>query len=67
MGIESFKLTTDLQPNITVKNRSKECYDDALAKTKNALYEKMHNMVDYYCEQISLLERSALQSNHGDM
>ena len=67
MGMESFKLTTDLQPNITVKSRSEECYEDALAKVKNALYEKMHNMVDYYCEQISLLERSALQSNHESM
>lgn len=67
MGMESFVLTTDLQPSITVKNRSKESYEDALAKTKNALYEKMHNMVDYYCEQISLLDRSALLLNHGDM
>ena len=66
MGMESFKLTTELQPAITVKSRSKESYEDALAKTKNALYEKMHNMMDYYCEQISLLERSSLQ-NHTDM
>lgn len=67
MGMEMFTLTTDLQPQITVKNRSIENYEDALAKTKNALYEKMHNMVDYYCEQISLLDRSALQLNHADM
>ncbi|MCH5342034.1 MAG: hypothetical protein J1E01_11260 [Acetatifactor sp.] len=67
MGMEKFTLTTDLQPSITVKNRSKENYEDALAKAKSALYEKMHNMVDYYCEQISLLERSALQLNHADM
>ena len=67
MGMEMFTLTTDLQPRITVKNRSKENYEDALLKAKNALYEKMHNMVDYYCEQISLLERSALQFNHADM
>lgn len=67
MGMESFTLTTDLQPSITVKSRSKENYEDALAKAKNALYEKMHNMVDYYCEQISLLDRSALQLNHSDM
>ena len=49
MGIESFTLTTELQPKITVKSRDKENYADALAKAKNALYEKMHNMVDYYC------------------
>lgn len=67
MGIELFQLTTNLQPTITVKNRSKENYEDALAKTKNALYEKMHNMVDYYCEQISLLDRSALQADHANM
>ena len=67
MGMESLKLTTDLQPEITVKNRSKESYEDALAKTRNALYEKMHNMMDYYCEQISMLDRSALQLNHKDM
>lgn len=67
MGMEKFTLTTDLQPSITVKSRSKENYEDALAKAKSALYEKMHNMVDYYCEQISLLERSALQLNHEDM
>ena len=67
MGMEMFTLTTDLQPAITVKNRSKENYEDALAKAKNALYDKMHNMVDYYCEQICLLERSALHLNHEDM
>ena len=67
MGMESFTLTTDLQPKITVKNRSKDCYEDALAKAKNALYEKMHNMVDYYCEQISMLDRSAIQTNRGNM
>lgn len=67
MGMEKFTLTTDLQPSITVKSRSKENYADALAKAKSALYEKMHNMVDYYCEQIGLLERSALQMNHADM
>ena len=62
MGIESFTLTTNLQPEITVKNRSQESYADALVKAKAALYDKMHNMVDYYCEQISLLERSSLQT-----
>ena len=67
MGRESFTLTTNLQPEITVKNRSKETYADALAKAKAALYEKMHNMVDYYCEQISLLDRSSLQMNSQDM
>ena len=67
MGIESFTLTTNLQPEITVKSRSKENYTDALAKAKAALYEKMHNMVDYYCEQISLLERSSLQTDTQDM
>ena len=67
MGMESFTLTTDLQPKITVKSRSKDCCEDALAKAKNALYEKIHNMVDYYCEQISLLDRSAIQTNHGNM
>ena len=67
MGRELFELTTNLQPEITVKSRSKENYEDALAKAKNALYEKMHNMVDYYCEQISLLERSALQLSREDM
>ncbi len=67
MGMESFTLTTELQPKITVKSRDKENYADALAKAKNALYEKMHNMVDYYCEQISLLDRSSLQSEHGNM
>ena len=67
MGMESFTLTTDLQPEIVVKNRSKENYEDALAKAKSALYEKMHNMVDYYCEQISLLDRSAIQLNNTDM
>ena len=68
MGMESMnKLTTDLKPEITVKNRSKDNYTDALAKTKAALYEKMHNMVDYYCEQISFLERSSLQINSQNM
>lgn len=67
MGMESFTLTTDLQPEITVKSRSKENYADALTKAKAALYEKMHNMVDYYCEQISLLERSSLQTNAQNM
>lgn len=67
MGQELFKLTTDLQPEITVKNRSKENYAEALEKTKAALYEKMHNMVDYYCEQISLLEHSSLLSSSQDM
>lgn len=67
MGMESIKLTTDLQPEITVKNRSKENYMDALAKAKAALHDKMHNMVDYYCEQISLLDRSSLQLNHQNM
>ena len=67
MGMESYTLTMDLMPEITVKNRSKENYTDALAKTKAALYEKMHNMVDYYCEQISFLERSSLQLNAQNM
>ena len=67
MGLESHKLTTDLQPEITIKNRSKENYTDAVAKAKAALYEKMHNIVDYYCEQISLLERSSLQMNAQNM
>lgn len=67
MGTELFTMTTILQPSITVKNRSEESYDEALAKAKDALYEKMHDMVDYYCEQIRLLDRSTLQSNHADM
>lgn len=67
MGMDALTLTTDLQPKISVKNRSKECYGDALAKARNALVEKMHNMMDYYCEQISLLDRSALQFNHQNM
>lgn len=67
MGTESFTLTTNLQPEITVHNRSKENYTDALIKAKTALYEKMHNMVDYYCEQISLLERSSLQTDTQDI
>lgn len=67
MSIESVTLTADLQPTITVRNRSQENYADALAKAKNALYERMHNMVDYYCEQISLLDRSALQEKGEDM
>ena len=67
MATEPLTLTTDLQPEITVKNRAKENYADALAKTKAALYEKMHNMVDYYCEQISLLERSSLQTDSQNM
>lgn len=67
MGMDILSLTTDLQPQITVKSRSKENYADALAKTRNALYEKMHDMMDYYCEQISLLDHSALQLNHEDM
>ena len=67
MGIESFTLTTDLQPEITVKNRSKDNYADALSKAKTALYEKMHNMIDYYCEQISLLDRSPLHTDSQNM
>ena len=67
MGIESMKLTTELNPEITVISRSKENYADALAKAKAGLYEKMHNMVDYYCEQISLLERSSLQTDAQNM
>lgn len=67
MGMESFMLTTDLQPEIIVKNRSPESYADALAKAKAALHEKMHNMVDYYCEQISLLDRSSLQTDYRNM
>ena len=67
MGQEILKLTTDLQPEITVKNRSKENYAEALEKAKAALYNKMHDMVDYYCEQISLLEHSSLQSSSQDM
>ncbi len=66
MGMDSLKLTADLQPVITIKDRSKENYGDALTKTRAALYEKMHNMIEYYCEQISLLDRSAIQ-NHADM
>ena len=67
MGIESVTLTADLQPTIQVKNRSRESYEDALAKAKNALHERMHNMVDYYCEQISLLDRSAVQLKREEM
>ena len=67
MGMDVLSLTTDLQPQITVKSRSKENYTDALIKARSALYEKMHNMVEYYCEQISLLDRSALQLNHDDI
>ena len=67
MGIESFTLTTNLQPEITVKSRSAENYTNALENAKAALYEKMHNMVDYYCEQISLLERSTLQTDVQNM
>lgn len=67
MGLDALTLTTELRPEITVKNRSKENYADALAKAKNALYEKMHNMVDYYCEQISLLDRSTIQDNLDKM
>ena len=67
MGMELFTMTTDLRPEITVKDRAKESYADALVKAKNALYEKMHNMIDYYCEQISLLDRSTLQSEGSDM
>ena len=67
MAAEPLTLTTDLQPEIIVKSRAKENYADALSKTKAALYEKMHNMVDYYCEQISLLERSSLQTDSQNM
>ena len=46
MAAEPLTLTTDLQPEIIVKSRAKENYADALSKTKAALYEKMHNIVD---------------------
>ena len=45
MGMELFTMTADLRPEITVKDRGKENYADALVKAKNALYDKMHNMI----------------------
>ncbi len=67
MGMEVLTLTTDLQPKITVKDKSKDSYANALAEAKHALYAKMHDIMDYYCEQISLLDRSALQSEGIEM
>ncbi|MDD6811438.1 MAG: hypothetical protein PUD93_06200 [Lachnospiraceae bacterium] len=67
MTFNPLSMTTDLKPEITVKSRDKENYSDALFKSKTALYEKMHNIIDYYCEQIKLLDTSSIQEENQNM
>ncbi len=66
-ALDSLKLTTDLKPTIVVKNPSPECYREAILKARTAMREKMHNIVDYYCEQMQLLDRFAAKADSREM
>lgn len=56
----TFEITS--KPVINVNDMSQDSYSDALLKAKSALTERMHNILDYYCEQISLLDRFSSQA-----